>query len=114
MQLFALSRRKFLTSAGFTALALRCAPLYSLANTAPITIRTPSGALRGEQSGHVLQFRDVLKAIDEGGSPLIDGPEGRRAVEIILGIYLAAETKGTVKLPLAADHRYGRAGADSE
>lgn len=59
MQLFALSRRKFLTSAGFTALALRCAPLYSLADTAPITIRTPSGALRGEQSGDVLQFRGV-------------------------------------------------------
>jgi predicted dehydrogenase len=53
--------------------------------------------------GHMLQFRDVLRAIDEGGTPLIDGPEGRRAVEIILAIYLAAETKGTVKLPLASD-----------
>jgi hypothetical protein len=51
----------------------------------------------------MLQFRDVLRAIEENGAAAIDGPEGRRAVEIILGIYLAAENKGTVKLPLPAD-----------
>jgi UDP-N-acetyl-2-amino-2-deoxyglucuronate dehydrogenase len=53
--------------------------------------------------GHARQFADVLRAIREGSQPLIDGPEGRRSVEIILGVYLAAETGQTVKLPLASD-----------
>jgi predicted dehydrogenase len=45
----------------------------------------------------------VLTAIKKGTRPLIDGPEGRRSVEIILAIYKAAETGRAVKLPLAAD-----------
>jgi len=53
--------------------------------------------------GHARQFGDVLRAIREGVSPLIDGPEGRRSVEIILGVYLAAETGQTVRLPLETD-----------
>jgi UDP-N-acetyl-2-amino-2-deoxyglucuronate dehydrogenase len=53
--------------------------------------------------GHMLQFRDVLRAIETGAPPAIDGPSGRRSVEIILGIYQAAESGGTVKLPLASD-----------
>jgi len=53
--------------------------------------------------GHARQFADVLKAIQQGSQPLIDGPEGRRSVEIILAIYLAAETGETVRLPLEAD-----------
>lgn len=53
--------------------------------------------------GHTEQFRDVLAAIDKGHSPAIDGHEGRRSVEIILGVYKAAETGRAVKLPLASD-----------
>jgi predicted dehydrogenase len=53
--------------------------------------------------GHAQQFRDVLKAIRKGTPPLVDGSEGRRSVEIILGIYKAAETGRTVKLPLKSD-----------
>ncbi len=53
--------------------------------------------------GHARQFQDVVKAIKKGASPAIDGPEGRRSVEIILGIYKAAETGRAVKLPLASD-----------
>ena len=53
--------------------------------------------------GHTRQFQDVLKAINKGTAPLVDGPEGRRSVEIILGIYKAAETGRAVKLPLASD-----------
>lgn len=53
--------------------------------------------------GHTRQFRDVLTAIKRGTTPLVDGPQGRRSVEIILGIYKAAETGRAVKLPLAAD-----------
>ena len=53
--------------------------------------------------GHTGQFRDVLAAIRENRAPAIDGPEGRRSVEIILAIYKAAETGKAIKLPLAGD-----------
>jgi predicted dehydrogenase len=53
--------------------------------------------------GHMLQFQDVLNAIKKGKKPLIDGPEGRKAIELILAIYKSAETGKPVKLPLASD-----------
>ena len=53
--------------------------------------------------GHARQFRDVLAAVKKGTKPLVDGPEGRRSVEIILAIYKAAETGRAVALPLRVD-----------
>lgn len=53
--------------------------------------------------GHMHQFADVLAAIEEDREPAVNGPEGRRAVEIILGIYHSAELGTSVKLPLAGD-----------
>lgn len=53
--------------------------------------------------GHMLLFKDVLSAIKKGTRPLIDGHEGRRSVEIILGVYKAAETGKVLQLPLASD-----------
>jgi UDP-N-acetyl-2-amino-2-deoxyglucuronate dehydrogenase len=53
--------------------------------------------------GHTRQFRDVLTAIDKGRQPAVNGPEGRKSVEIILGIYHAAETGKPVTLPLKGD-----------
>jgi len=53
--------------------------------------------------GHARQFADVLNAINTGRKPLIDGHEGRRSVEVILGIYQAAETGEAVLLPLKSD-----------
>ncbi len=53
--------------------------------------------------GHTRQFQDVLGAIEKGTKPSIDGPEGRRSVELILAIYKAAETGRAVTLPLQAD-----------
>jgi len=35
-----------------------------------------------------------------GGTPLVDGTEGRRTVEIILAIYQFAKTGRRVNLPL--------------
>jgi len=52
---------------------------------------------------HALQFRDVLRAIRSGKKPAIDGAEGRRSVEIILGIYKAAESGKAISLPLSTD-----------
>lgn len=53
--------------------------------------------------GHARQFRDFAVAIQKNRSPSVDGREGRRSVEIILGIYKAAETGRPVSLPLSAD-----------
>jgi predicted dehydrogenase len=53
--------------------------------------------------GHARQFRDVLRAIRKGTSPLIDGAEGRRSVEVILAVYKSAELGRAVQLPLAGD-----------
>lgn len=53
--------------------------------------------------GHARQFQDVVDAIRKQTAPAIDGLEGRRSVEIILGIYKSAETGRPVTLPLASD-----------
>jgi len=53
--------------------------------------------------GHARQFADVVKAIQRGAKPSIDGCEGRRSVEIILAIYKSAEIGRAVPLPLASD-----------
>ena len=48
--------------------------------------------------GHARQLADFVKAIETGGQPLIDGREGRKAVEIILAVYRSAETGRTMEL----------------
>lgn len=53
--------------------------------------------------GHALQFQDLYDAVKKGRDPAVDGKEGRRSVEIILGIYKAAESGKPVLLPLAKD-----------
>lgn len=53
--------------------------------------------------GHRDQLADFLRAIDEGGMPLVDGREGRRSVEIIRAIYRSSETGRAVTLPLVDD-----------
>ena len=50
---------------------------------------------------HQKNLEDAVRALKRGVSPLIDGPEGRKSVEIILAIYRSALTGGKpVKLPL--------------
>ncbi len=53
--------------------------------------------------GHAKQFTDFVAAINKDREPAVNGPEGRRSVEIILAIYQSAETGKTVKLPLTKD-----------
>lgn len=53
--------------------------------------------------GHAKQFADFVRAINKDGVPAVDGREGRKAVEIILAIYKAAQSGKLVKLPLAKD-----------
>src|SRR6266852_5399203 len=47
---------------------------------------------------HALQIADMIRAIREDGTPLVDGYAARRPVEIILGIYESARTHKEVTL----------------
>ena len=46
------------------------------------------------------EFREFLAALESGRPHMIDGPEGRKAVEIINAIYKSARTGQPVKLPM--------------
>jgi UDP-N-acetyl-2-amino-2-deoxyglucuronate dehydrogenase len=48
--------------------------------------------------GHARQLADFVAAIEAGRAPLVDGREGRRAVEVILGIYQASATGRLVEI----------------
>jgi predicted dehydrogenase len=48
--------------------------------------------------GHARQLADFVRAIETNGKPLVDGREGRKAVELIRAIYRAAETGRVVTL----------------
>ena len=50
---------------------------------------------------HQRAFEDVVKALQKGTAPMVDGPEGRKSIEIVLAIYCSALAGGRpVHLPL--------------
>ena len=48
--------------------------------------------------GHLFQINDLLRAIKEGDRPAIDGPEGRKSVEIVLAVYQSAREGKMIRL----------------
>lgn len=50
------------------------------------------GAKCSVEPGHQAVLQDMVKAILTGGRPVVDGREGRKALEIVLGIYRSSET----------------------
>ena len=48
--------------------------------------------------GHARQLADFVAAIQSGRAPMVDGREGRRAVEVILGIFAAHATRHMVEV----------------
>jgi UDP-N-acetyl-2-amino-2-deoxyglucuronate dehydrogenase len=65
------------------------------AETAPGAAHNPSAL---SSSSHALQIADMIRAIREDGTPLVDGYAGSKPVEIILGIYESARTHREVFL----------------
>ncbi|MGC1274106.1 MAG: Gfo/Idh/MocA family oxidoreductase [Planctomycetaceae bacterium] len=53
--------------------------------------------------GHRLQLEDLIRAIETGEVPVVDGREGRKSVEIILAIYESNRSGKRVTLPLTSD-----------
>ncbi len=52
---------------------------------------------------HKLQIQDFLQAILENRAPMVDGVEGRKAVELIEAIYRSQRDHAPVKFPLQAE-----------
>jgi len=57
-------------------------------------------AISSDGEGHTPIYRDTVEAIRTGREPICSGAEGRRALELILGIYESAATGQPVKFPL--------------
>lgn len=51
-----------------------------------------------DASGHRRVLEDFLRAVETGGQPLCDGREGRRSLELVEALYLAARTAQPVSL----------------
>ena len=68
---------------------------------------SPSGGAADPKAishaGHRDQLIDFLRAIDSGTPALVDGREGRRAVDIIRAVYRSSQTGRAVALPLDQD-----------
>lgn len=65
----------------------------------------PVGVIAGTSShdiwhhSHRKQMQDMLDALAEDREPLVNGYEGRRALQIVLGVYESARTGKPVRLP---------------
>jgi UDP-N-acetyl-2-amino-2-deoxyglucuronate dehydrogenase len=52
---------------------------------------------------HRRQIQDFLNAIRENRAPLVDGREGRKALEIVRGIYLSSRTGENIYFPITEE-----------
>ena len=60
-------------------------------------------------AGHPAQIKDFLRAVRDDRAPAVTGEEGRKSLELVVGIYKSALTGGPVELPLApSDPFYDR------
>jgi predicted dehydrogenase len=48
--------------------------------------------------GHARQLADFVKAVQSGRDPLVDGREGRRAVELVLAVYRSDSTGQVIRI----------------
>jgi len=62
--------------------------------------RAASDATRFGDVGHKKQIQEMVRVVQQNTEPMINGPEGRKAVELIEAIYRSARTGEVVELPL--------------
>ncbi len=60
-----------------------------------------SDPMKLDSAGHRDQIADFVAAVRDGRAPIIDGAEGLKALEIVLGVYRSAATGRLVQLPLS-------------
>jgi predicted dehydrogenase len=63
----------------------------------------PGSGLDQAVQAHVAQISDLLAAIGEDRDPVLNGEEGRKAVEIIVATYRSAMSGDTIDLPLRSE-----------
>lgn len=61
---------------------------------------TFSGPGYADPANHEMQLRDFVDAIKQGRQPLVDGREGRKALEVVVGIYQSSRTGKVIKFPV--------------
>jgi len=54
--------------------------------------------------GHHAYYREVFRVLEHGGSPPIDGADGRRSLEVITAIYESIESGREIRLPVTPTH----------
>jgi predicted dehydrogenase len=57
-----------------------------------------SSAKVSDTRAHQRIIRDFVRAVETGGTPICDGPDGRRSVELIEGMYASAKSGQAVTL----------------
>lgn len=79
---------------------------WHLRNGRPCPVENePVGFIGGTSSkdiwhySHRREIQDMISAIREDRRPLVDGQEGRKALEIVLAVYESARTGRTVNFP---------------
>src|SRR5450631_3614017 len=70
---------------------LRNAPAHISAGAAPDQNASASSPVISDFRGHQAVLEDFLKAIEQDGTPLCDGHEGRRSLALIEEIYRASQ-----------------------
>jgi predicted dehydrogenase len=53
---------------------------------------------QAQEGTHAMQIADMIRAIREDGTPLVDGHAARKPVQIILAVYESARTGQEVQL----------------
>lgn len=77
---------------------LRTASTGNGEGIAPDNNQSASSAVVSDIRGHQALFEDFLRAIEQNGTPVCDGREGRRSIALVEAIYRAAKSGGTIEV----------------
>ncbi len=59
-----------------------------------------AGTDEHNDAGHLAVLQDMINAMQKGSRPAVDGHEGRKSLELVLGIYQSSETGQPIPMPL--------------